>query len=459
MLVKSSHLLPFLIVAATLTGCKDSSDNKSSKKADDHQKAGFNISDAGRLMISDADNAAVTVFSLEKGVALETFSLANKASALHASPGYRYGLATYRNASGSVEIIDGGKYQEDHGDHMHPYEKDPTKLSVTLSGANPTHYETHDGRGAIFFDGVEGVVSKVVEFTDALLAAGKTNSFDLASNHHGTAEPLGDHILVSNKGDSTTSLPQKVDLFHFHKGEGFEKEKTFDTLCPELHGSFSTKEGSVFGCKDGVLVVKEGADHSFSAAKIANIAAVGNSRIGSFSGFAKSHIVGGWAGDKLFAIDLEKMSMEQIDWNGQADVAKNTAHMAATGEYLLVLDATGTLHILSGAEHEHDDKKEAADKAEKEHEEHAFEPHKTVKVLNTMPEPVQGHGGLRQPRVSVVSSPASDFAYVVDATAKQVAVVHLKDGEVEKRIALTFKPAYATWVGIASAKTDHKHDH
>ena len=442
-----SPVLPILLGALLLTACKDSSDNNSSSS--DHQTDGFNIDDSGRLMISDADNASVSVINLKDASVLDTFPLTNAASAVYASPEYRYGLAIQRQDNGLVEIIDGGKYQEDHGDHLHPYEKDPSKLDVNLAGANPTHYEVHDARGAIFFDGAEGIVSKVMEFNDALLAAGNANSFELDSAHHGTAEPLGEHILVSNKGTASadSSLPNKVELFHFHEGEGFESDEVFEELCPSLHGSFSTEEGTVFGCSDGVLVIAEGDNHAFTASKIDNIAAVADSRIGSFSGYAGSHIVGGWAGENLFAIDLDEMTMELVDWNGAADVSKNNAHLAATGEYLLVLDTTGSLHILSGtAEHEHE-------------EEHAFEPMASVKVIETMPEPVQGHSGLRQPRVSITSSPASDFAYVIDAVAQQVVVVHLEDGEVESRIDLSFTPAHAAWLGIAGEGSEKGHVH
>ena len=455
------HALPAILLSLTLVGCGGSSNNNNDEC---HDESCFGVSDAGRLMVTDADNAAVSVVSLANGSVMETFSLTNTATALYASPGYRYGLALQRSDNGLVEIIDGGQYEEDHGDHMHPYEINPSKLNVTIAGAKPTHYEVHDGRGAIFFDGAEGVVSKVVEFGDAQLAAGTANSFELASAHHGTAEPLGEHILVSNKGDSATSLPEKVDLFHFHDGDGFELDQTFETTCPGLHGSFTTEEGSVFGCTDGVLVVKEGDNHAFTATKIANIAEVGESRIGSFSGFAESHLVAGWAGDNLFAIDLESMSMELVDWNGDSTAEKNNAHMAATGEFLLVLDTTGTLHILSGAE-EHEHEEEVAESvveaaaAETEQQEHAFEALATVKVLNDMPADVIGHSGQpTQPRVSIATSPSSDFAYVINATDNEVVVVHLEDAEVERRIGLSFTPAHAAWVGIASSEHDHDHE-
>lgn len=442
---KTFYLLSAVLVSLALTGC--GSDSSSNNNSECHDPSCFAHTDSGRLMVSSADSAALSVLNLENNEVLDTFALTHKASSLYASPGYRYGIAMYRDDDGLVEVIDGGQYQEDHGDHLHPYEKDPSKLNVSIAGANPTHYEIHAGRGAIFFDGAEGVVSKVVEFGDAQLAAGTANSFELASAHHGTAEPLGEHILVSNKGDSASSLPEKVDLFHFHDGDGFELDQTFDETCPGLHGSFTTEEGSVFGCSDGVLVIKEGDNHAFTATKIANIAAIGDSRIGSFSGYAESHLVAGWAGDNLFAIDLENMNMELVDWNGAAeDVTKNNAQMAATGEFLLVLDSTGTLHILSGvAEHDSGDAHDA------ENEEHAFERLSTVKVIDTMPV-AEGHS-----RVSITSSPSSDFAYIVNAENREVIVVHLDDAEIENRIKLSFTPAQVAWVGIASS--DHDHDH
>lgn len=444
---KTFYSLSAVLVSLALTGC--GSDSSSNNNSECHDPSCFAHTDSGRLMVSSADSAALSVLNLENNEVLDTFALTHKASSLYASPGYRYGIAMYRDDDGLVEVIDGGQYQEDHGDHLHPYEKDPSKLNVSIAGANPTHYEIHAGRGAIFFDGAEGVVSKVIEFGDAQLAAGTANSFELAAAHHGTAEPLGEHILVSNKGDSASSLPEKVDLFHFHDGDGFELDQTFDETCPGLHGSFTTEEGSVFGCSDGVLVIKEGDNHAFTATKIANIAAIGDSRIGSFSGYAESHLVAGWAGDNLFAIDLENMSMELVDWNGDSNAEKNNAHMAATGEFLLVLDSTGTLHILSGvAEHEHD----TGDAHDAEHEEHGFERLSTVKVIDTMPA-AEGHS-----RVSITSSPSSDFAYIVNAETREIIVVRLDDAEIENRIKLSFTPAQVAWVGIASSEHDHDHE-
>jgi len=450
------YSLSAVLVSLALTGCGGSSNNDN---AECHDESCFNVSDEGRLVVSDADNANASVVSLADGSVLETFALTNNASAVYASPEYRYGLIMQRQDDGLVEVIDGGKYQEDHGDHLHPYENDPSKLDVTITGANPTHYETHDGRGAIFFDGSDSVVSKVVEFNDALLAVGTPNSFELASAHHGTAEPLGEHILVSNKGSAPadSALPNQVELFHFHAGDGFESDELFAELCPDLHGSFSTEEGTVFGCSDGVLVVAEGDDHEFTTRKIANADdMIEGNRVGSFSGYGESHFIAGWASNRgqntqLYAIDLESDSMELIDWNGDSDAVYSTAHMAATGEFLLVLDTTGTLHILSGAsENEHEEEgTEGAEESEEEHEEHAFEPATTVKVIETMPT-LSGHA-----RISITSSPASDFAYVVDSEAQEIVVVHLEDGEVEERINLSFTPAHVAWVGIAD---EHDHD-
>jgi len=123
--------------------------------------------------------------------------------------------------------------------------------------------------------------------------------------------------------------------------------------------------------------------------------------------------------------------------------------MAATGEFLLVLDSTGTLHILSGvAEHEHD----TGDAHDAEHEEHAFERLSTVKVIDTMPA-AEGHS-----RVSITSSPSSDFAYIVNAETREIIVVHLDDAEIENRIKLSFTPAQVAWVGIASSEHDHDHE-
>ena len=145
-----------------------------------------------------------------------------------------------------------------------------------------------------------------------------------------------------------------------------------------------------------------------------------------------------------------------MDWSEGEGAKKHAAIMDDEGKAMLVLDDTGTLHVLSvHEEHDHEGEAKAETKAaaaEESEEEHAFERTAKIKVLETIPE-FTGHDS-----VQMAVSPDSDEVFVVDAVAKQIVVVDLAEKEVKERIALTFKPSKLAWVGAAGEHQDHGED-
>jgi hypothetical protein len=437
----STTWLAVLLASAALTGCGSSS----SSSDDDHEQDndhGHDVDQSltdlpGRLVISSFTGGEALVYDLDSNSVMDTFQLENTASAVYASPQGRYALLPQRD-QGKVQVIDGGLYQEDHGDHLHPYAKAPQLLSTVFEGTKPTHITRHDGQMAVFFDGdgEGGVNASVQLFTDASIASGQPLTLTLENAMHGTAEPMHDHLLVSWRAPQADStLPQQVELYHAH-GDHFDFETRFDTLCPSLHGSLATEHGAVFGCSDGVLLVHQH-DGEFEAHKIANPAAMGDNRIGSFYGDDDDERVVGIASGALWLVNLEQRSISPLDWSGAAETELVSYHFSAEGDHLLALDSNGALHRFDGDAN--------------------FAYHGSVSVLSDMPTST-GHA-----RISITSSAEQAVAYVADTLANAVKVVAL-DTMTVSNIELPFTPNKLAWVGFDDDGHDHDehdedHDH
>ncbi len=428
-------MLPILMVIMSLTACKGSSSNSS---GDDHQSSGFETDSQGRLVISSADTAEVAVMNLKDGSEIERISLNNAASGVYSSPQHRFALIAQRD-QGEVQIIDGGMYQEDHGDHLHPYEEDPSLIAKTFTGIKPTHYREHEGQAAFFFDGdsEQSLLSSVITFNDEAILHNEERSLALDNAMHGVAEPRDEYLLATYRpAEAESTLPDQVELYkHNSASAGYDLVEKFDETCPGLHGAFSTEEGSVFGCSDGVLLIKQEGD-VFTTSKIANLDSMAEGqRIGSFSGHADGHVVAGWAGGMLYQLDIDDETLTAIDWTQGDDIEYSAAKMDDEGEVLLVLDNTGTVHLLDVEDN--------------------FVRLSSIKVMETMPE-LTGHSS-----IAIATNYANEEAYFVDSVAKQIVVIDVEEAHLEDSIDLTFTPKALAWVGIAEAEHDHHegHDH
>ena len=255
------------------------------------------IDSAGLLALTEAGQPTVRLLDLDKAAVTHSLKVANAPSDIVASPGGRYALAVQR-LQDQAQVIDGGLWQEDHGDHLHDYRAEPRLLTGALSGPRPTHYEVKDGTAALFMDGVADAQqpAAVQVLTEASLArVMPDSSFTLPAAVHGTAEPRGSgFMLVSARTDDAPgTLPNAVDLYQRGAG-GWTMAQRFDVPCPDLHGSYSNASYSAFGCSDGVLVIQQNGS-AFTASKIANPPALpAGVRIGTIAGHPKERASSGW---------------------------------------------------------------------------------------------------------------------------------------------------------------------
>jgi hypothetical protein len=427
----AKRAIPLLATIMLLSACKDGSNNNTT---DAHQAGEFDISSPGRLVVTAAEGSELAILNSTDGSLIERFNLDNPASGLYSSPQSRFALVVQRDQN-QVQILDGGLYQEDHGDHLHPYQKDPEMLTQSLNGVRPTHYRENETRSAFFFDGdgENALLSSVIDFDDDEILNNTIRSLELTTAMHGVAETRGEFLLASYLApDASSVLPDQVELFKFNSNSGnYDAVERFEERCPSLHGAFSTEDASVFACSDGVLVIRQNGEQ-FTAEKIANPVGMAEGvRIGGFSGFADSNVLAGWARGTLYAVNLDSSSIELIDWTGGTEAEYSTARMDDEGEILMVLNKAGGLHLL-----------DATDNFK-----HLIE----IKVLNALPV-VEGHAS-----ISIASSKSGEDVYIVDAVNNQLVVVNLEHQEIEESISLPFTPKHVTWVGIAGEEHDHAH--
>jgi len=420
---------------------------------DDHDHDdGFTIESLGRLAVLAGDSNEASFFDLDENALLDTFTLNNDSNTLSSSPDFRYAIIANRTQD-YLGFIDSGLWREDHGAHLHDYEQSPVFSSYELtSGSRPTHLITHDGQLAVFYDGDSetGTAASVAVLTDNDITNATASlpgiAYDI--NMHGVAEPRGEHLLSTIRRDDSEStsvakvLPDQVGVYHFHDGE-YELEQTLDLTCPDLHGAAQNHDTVVFGCGDGVLLAHQQGD-DYEAEKVANIAAVGDLRIGTLYGHENSDtfigIAAGHGGGSsvLLSINPATAEMEELEWQLADGASAVSYSFSANGEHFLVLDSLGFLNVLSA----HDEDGEM-------HWELEGQVDITQEDVATMPEGMS---------FSMTVAQNGQFAYVADPIAQHVVQVHLEDLEIESEVELTFAPSAITWLGIAQEEEDD-HDH
>lgn len=495
-------ILPAILLAATLTGCKDSSDNKTVEE--DH-----NTGSASRLLVAADGGNAVTAINVRNSEDQTTLTLSDPVTGIYASPASRFGLITQAD---QVSVIDGGIFQVPHDGHFDTEVEDPAVAGEAFIEEAMVSYRAHEGRGALVAQH-SAMEFEVLNFDDhtleELFEEDHADEADGEHAHEGVrmldltrealVEPRGDSLVVVYNSESSAGAADQVEIYHYHEEEGeqpaYEKEDTLSATCSNVQASFSLEHASVFACADGVLVVSEeeheeeqGKDAPLMATALDKVAVVekaeehehelvakkiaSNRAIDSFTASAHGHVLGAWSGNTLYVIDLEHEDehkeeasrralaevaesadeLEAIDWDGNAssEATKVAAAVVAAAEAVVVLDNTGNLHVLTAHE-EHDEageKKLAQAESADEHEEHGYE--YSGVIANVLSNPAAN--------VQMVASPTSDEVFVLDAANKQVVVVHVGEKEIHERINLEFAPAHIAWVGVADGEAGHDHE-
>lgn len=391
------------------------------------------IETAGRLVLAEQDARAVRVLDLDRGAIEATYTVDHVPSALHASPGGRYAVVMQR-LQDQVQFIDGGIWQEDHGDHLHDYRQASAMAAWKLSGTRPTHYDLQAGRqAALFMDGDAASTppraAGVRLITDAAIAAGSVvANLDLAGPIHGLGEPVDGKLLtVARAEDAADALPTHLAL-HLRDGATWRFVRQLPTRCDGMHGSFSSGTYTVAGCVDGMLVVRHADAATVTERKAATPLRVstiaGHPRLpGQFIGIATEGAAPAPVTTRFHALDGESATATLLQPQGWETGRVRRAHgFDRSGQRFFILDDQGALTVLQ---------RQGGGWVTV-----ARTPGVIPAMTTAAPAPAFAANGAR------------DEVYLTDPVARQLLTVNSTTGAVIARRDLGFVPSYAAWTGI-----------
>jgi len=429
MKINSLSNIVLVCAASLLVGCNTSETNITEKDptvvVDDH--AHDEVLGKGRLAIAELDQPVMHIYDLEDNSLLETVNLTNPASAVYASPENRYAVAIQKE-QGAVEFVDGGLWQELHGDHYDQHDDAPVLASFTIQGVKPAHFVPRGEQAALFFDGnVETAENASLHLlSDESIAAEKMIAHhDFTTNMHGTAEIRGEFVLTTlREPDAEGTLPGQVAVFELHE-DHFHQEQVLDVACPELHGSFQNEDHIMFACEDGILSIAQQGS-TFTANKIAYPAGVPESdRIYTIKGSEHSTTMLGLTPRGIFVIDPVASTISHFERSAEENAYFPRYAFDGHHEHLLLLDSKGALNTYS---------------AEKN-----WQLEQTIQVFEGLADDV---------RPLIVSSKAQDQVFIIHE--QSVTEIDLHDGVVVGHFDLDFSPSNATWLGVG-AEEEHEH--
>jgi hypothetical protein len=403
---------------------------------EDHHDGDHTIDTAGRLVTIENGATAVRVHDLDStSAAVEaTHTVDHVPAAVYPSPAGRHAVVLQRTQN-QVQFIDGGVFQEDHGDHLHDQRQASRLLAWKLPGVRPTHYDLQAGKqAAIFMDGHAAASSAspagVRLITEAGLRAGRVDaSLDLGAPLHGLGEPVDDKLLtVSRATDAPDTLPTHLDLWR-REGATWSRVSQVPTRCDGMHGSFSSGNHTVTGCLDGVLVVRHtGTTTVDEGRKLATPLRVGtiagHPRLpDQYLGIATDGVAPAPVTTRFYAIDAVAGTAQALVPSGWETGRVRRAHaFDRSGQRFFLLDDQGTLTVMQ---------RQAG----------AWAP--LARVTGAVPAMPSA-----APWPALVANGAKDLMYLTDPVARQLVVIDATTGAVRERRDLGYVPAAATWLGI-----------
>lgn len=154
----------------------------------------------------------------------------------------RYGFVT---TDAGLEVVDGGAWSWDHGDHFHFYRGEPAVEGV-VEGSGPAVVTgpplSTSGPTGIFFEGSGEAVALDME---ALDAGEIVERFRLDTGaDSGVVAPAGEYTVVATDDGSGAAVYDA----------GGEVVEDAGEECADPSGAIATRVGTVIGCADGALL-------------------------------------------------------------------------------------------------------------------------------------------------------------------------------------------------------------
>lgn len=418
-----------LALTSLLTACGGGIEEES-----EHQHEDIRIDTAGRLAVSEQGTSTLRLHDLDSGTVEASHVMQASPSAVYASPGGRYAVVV-QATPGRIQFVDGGIWQEDHGDHLHDYKQASRAKSYVLTGTRPSHYDVQAGlQAAVYFDG-DGAATPPVNagvslLNDASIGSGGTlATLNLSAPLHGLAEPVGDKLLtVARATDASDTLPTHLTL-HQRSGSAFSFVRQVPTRCNSMHGSFSSGSSTLVGCAGGMLLVKHTSSTSVNdgqllptSLRVATIA--GHARLPDhFIGVATEGTAPSPVTTRFYAVNAEAGTVSDFTPQGWATGNVRRAHgFDRSGQRLFIVDNQGTLIV---AQHQGGAWANLS---------------RVTAAIPLMP--------TAAPWPAIVANGAKDEVYITDPVAKQLVVVNSVTGAVVTRRDLGYVPSALAWLGI-----------
>lgn len=204
-----------------------------------------------RLIVADATAPTARILALHDGEVLQTLSLSAPASLVYRSHSGRFGVLQQRTAD-RVQFVDSGI--ESHEDHFHV--EDPALLSFELTDGLPTHHNVNGDWISVFFDGS----GRAVWMRESDKLAGSPRiafEYETGGAHHSGSATMvvgNTPYFVYAPLNPAGGLPTAVNVRNL-QGELVAAVPS----CPVMHGNAAIASGVVFGCEDGMALVRAGA--------------------------------------------------------------------------------------------------------------------------------------------------------------------------------------------------------
>ena len=391
---------------------------------------------AGRLLIGDGETGSLSVIDLETGhVHQDEFDLGSRAGRIYPTKSGRFAIAVSSDAN-AVNIVDGGMYLEEHGDHFDLVERDVSLLGIDLTGDRPVHMYVGGEWATVYYDG-SGDFALINEHELEEEGASYQPTVLNAGPHHGAVIPLEDDLFVVTiqhpdfaQSPDDYRLPIGAEIWDLegnslHRAEG----------CPDLHGDAGNGHIAVFGCTGGALMV-EAHDGEYEDAFIpAPARSPDDFRLTSVWGYyGLDHFFALGSAVGLYVVDPEAGAMEQLI-PASEDLRPIQVALSHDGELLIVVMSDGEVRLYEA----HDLDLLAASSG----------------VLGDEIDP----GFWARPHVAT----APDRIFITDSAAGEVIALESHDLEEAGHWEIAGKPTKIAFVGILSEEDHpeegHDHDH
>ena len=427
-LLNPLSLMASLGVALLVSACGGGVD---SQDKDDH--VNVYIDTAGRLAVTEANASTVRIHDLDSGSVEASHVMTSVPSAVYASPGGRYAVLPQRPQD-RVQFVDGGIYQEDHGDHLHDYKQASKAIAFVVNGPRPTHYDVQPGvQAAIFMDGdttapVRNAAVRML--TDASIgSASTTASLELSAPLHGLAEPMGNKLLVSARAaDAADTLPTHLVL-HQRSGNALSLVRELPTRCNGMHGSLSSGDSTLTGCINGMLLVRHltattVSDGQLLATPLRVGTIAGHPRLpDQFIGIASEGAPPSPVTTRFYTVNGQSATVGSFTPDGWTTGRVRRAHsFDRSGQRFFILDDQGTLTVSQWQ---------------------AGAWTKLSRVTGAIPAMPAA-----APWPALAANGARDEIYLTDPVARQLVVVNSNTGAVVTRRDLGYSPSALAWLGI-----------